>query len=103
MRDEPQARHAFKFPASCSFMFFSYLRFESRTRCCHTGRQLLKDVIPAAGDVYFMPLRRVAKPGCRIGIMEKKMETTIMENQMEKKIENETDTKEYMGVVVLGL
>ena len=26
------------------------------------------------------------------GIMEKKMETTIMENQMEKKIENEMET-----------
>ena len=27
-----------------------------------------------------------------LGIMEKKMETTIMENQMEKKMENEMDT-----------
>ena len=27
-----------------------------------------------------------------IGIMEKKMETTIMENQMEKKMENEMET-----------
>ena len=27
-----------------------------------------------------------------IGIMEKKMETTIMENQMEKKMENEMKT-----------
>ena len=27
-----------------------------------------------------------------IGIVEKKMETTIMENQMEKKIENEMET-----------
>ena len=26
------------------------------------------------------------------GIMEKKMETTIMENQMEKKMENEMET-----------
>ena len=26
-----------------------------------------------------------------LGIMEKKMETTIMENQMEKKMENEMD------------
>ena len=31
-----------------------------------------------------------------IGIMEKKMEATIMENQMEKKMENEMDTREYM-------
>ena len=28
-----------------------------------------------------------------IGIMEKKMETTIMENQMEKKMENEMETE----------
>ena len=76
---------------------------ESKTRYCHTGRQLLKDVTPAAGDVYFMPLRRVAKRGCRIGIMEKKMETTIMENRMEKNMENKMDTKEYMGVIILGL
>ena len=27
-----------------------------------------------------------------IGIMEKKMEATIMENQMEKKMENEMET-----------
>ena len=27
-----------------------------------------------------------------IGIMENKMETTIMENQMEKKMENEMET-----------
>ena len=31
-----------------------------------------------------------------IGIMEKKMETTLMENQMEKKMENEMDT----GIIV---
>ena len=30
------------------------------------------------------------------------METTIMENQMEKKMENEMDTREYMGVIILG-
>ena len=29
-----------------------------------------------------------------IGITEKKMETTIMENQMEKKMENEMETRE---------
>ena len=29
-----------------------------------------------------------------IGIMEKKIETTIMENQMEKKMENEMETDE---------
>ena len=29
------------------------------------------------------------------GIMEKKMETTIMENQMEKKMENEMETGIY--------
>ena len=29
--------------------------------------------------------------------------TTIMENQMEKKMENEMDTKEYVGVIILGL
>ena len=34
--------------------------------------------------------------------MEKKMETTIMENQMEKKMENEMETREYIGVI-LGL
>ena len=35
--------------------------------------------------------------GCQnyLGIMEKKMETTIMENQMEKKMENEMETREY--------
>ena len=32
-----------------------------------------------------------------IGIMEKNMETTIMENQMEKKIENEMETGIIMG------
>ena len=31
------------------------------------------------------------------------METTIMENRMEKKMEKETDTREYMGVIILGL
>ena len=31
-----------------------------------------------------------------IGIMENKMETTIMENQMEKKMENEMETREYI-------
>ena len=30
------------------------------------------------------------------------METTIMENQMEKKMENEMETREYIGVL-LGL
>ena len=35
-----------------------------------------------------------------IGIMEKKMETTIMENQMEKKMENDM---EYIGVCYEGL
>ena len=35
--------------------------------------------------------------------MEKKMETTIMENQTEKKMENDMDTREYMGAIVLGL
>ena len=34
-----------------------------------------------------------------IGIMEKKMETTVMENQMEKNMENEM---KYIGVI-LGL
>ena len=34
---------------------------------------------------------------CYKGIMEKKMETTIMENQMEKKMENEM---EYIGVIL---
>ena len=33
--------------------------------------------------------------GGYIGIMEKKMETTIMENQMEKKMENEMETAIY--------
>ena len=31
-----------------------------------------------------------------LGIMEKKMETTIMENQMDKKMENEMETREYI-------
>ena len=31
------------------------------------------------------------------GIMEKKMETTRMENQMEKNMENEMETREYIG------
>ena len=35
-----------------------------------------------------------------LGIMEKKMETTIMENQMEKKMENEMETREYIGVAI---
>ena len=30
------------------------------------------------------------------------METTIMENQMEKKMENEMETREYMRVIILG-
>ena len=37
-----------------------------------------------------------------MGIMEKKMEITIMENQMEKKIENEMEAREYccsMGIM----
>ena len=29
--------------------------------------------------------------------MENQMKTTIMENQMEKKMENEMETREYMG------
>ena len=33
---------------------------------------------------------------CYIGIMGNKMETIIMEDQMEK-IENEMETREYMG------
>ena len=33
----------------------------------------------------------LAKPWGYIGIMEKKMEITIMENQMEKKMENEME------------
>ena len=28
------------------------------------------------------------------------METIIMENQMEKKMENEIETKEYIGVIL---
>ena len=32
-----------------------------------------------------------------MGVMEKKMEATIMENQMEKKMENEMETREYIG------
>ena len=28
------------------------------------------------------------------------METTIMENQMEKKMENEMETREYIGVIL---
>ena len=32
-----------------------------------------------------------------IGIMGNKMETIIMEDQMEKKMENEMETREYMG------
>ena len=31
--------------------------------------------------------------------MEKKMETTIMENEMEKKMENEMETRVYIGVL----
>ena len=31
------------------------------------------------------------------------METIIMENQMKKKMGNEMDTKEFMGVIILGL
>ena len=31
--------------------------------------------------------------------MEKKMEITIMENQMEKNMENEMETREYIGVI----
>ena len=31
------------------------------------------------------------------GTMEKKMETTIMENQMEKKIENEMENIHFLG------
>ena len=31
------------------------------------------------------------------------METTIMENQMEKKMGHEMDTREYIGVTILGL
>ena len=31
------------------------------------------------------------------------METTIMENQMEKNMENEMDAEEFMGVMILGL
>ena len=34
-----------------------------------------------------------------IGIMEKEMETTIMENQMEKKMENEVETGIIMGYI----
>ena len=33
-----------------------------------------------------------------IGVMEKKMETIIMENQMEKNMENEMETREHMRV-----
>ena len=36
-----------------------------------------------------------------IGIMEKKMETTIMENQMEKKLENDMETRIIMGIILL--
>ena len=36
-----------------------------------------------------------------IGIMEKKMETTIMENQMEKKVENEMETGIIMGYIYI--
>ena len=32
-----------------------------------------------------------------IGIMEKNMETTIMENQIQKKRENEMEAREYMA------
>ena len=35
-----------------------------------------------------------------IGIMEKKMETTIMENQMEKKMENEMETGIYIHYIL---
>ena len=31
------------------------------------------------------------------------METTLMENQMEKKTENEIETSEYIGVILLAL
>ena len=34
-----------------------------------------------------------------IGIMEKKMETTVMENQMEKNMENEMET----GIIIVFL
>ena len=37
-----------------------------------------------------------------LGVMEKKMETTIMENQMEKKMENEMETREYMRIIIFG-
>ena len=34
-----------------------------------------------------------------MGIMENKMETTIVENQMEKKMENEMET----GIIIKGI
>ena len=37
-----------------------------------------------------------------IGIMENQMETTIMENQMKKKMENEMETGIILGVVYWG-
>ena len=39
--------------------------------------------IPATSRTLLVPL---------IGVMENKMETTILENQMEKKMENEMET-----------
>ena len=30
------------------------------------------------------------------------METTIMENQMDKKMENETETRKCVGVIIVG-
>ena len=38
-----------------------------------------------------------------IGIMEKKMETTIMENHKDKKMENEMETGIIMGYTVWAL
>ena len=50
--------------------------------------------------LYNFNLRRknvveLCKVSIKWGIMEKKMETTIMENHMEKKMENEIDTREH--------
>ena len=35
-------------------------------------------------------------------VVEKKMESTIMENQVEKNMENEMETREYVGVIFRG-
>ena len=37
-------------------------------------------------------------PEKEAGIMENKMEIIIMENQMEKNMDNEMETREYMGL-----